>query len=161
MTMPPAKATLLGRKRTKQLGNTSQTDKTDQLLAIKQQQEQEDLLLGMSDESSELINNPKATVADHPVEKFDPRKSAERIARSYQKRQKQGTPNRLAYSPMQQRQYVIGEMKKLMLDRAYYLAKKGIQNENNMQQCQQFIDQLSQELIKRNIRINPLTVVLG
>ncbi len=117
--------------------------------------------MSMADVPSELIDNPNATAADHPIEKFDPRKSAERIARAHQKRQKQGTANRLAYSPMQQYQYVIAEMKKLMLDKAYHLAKQGIQNEDNMRQCQQFIDHLLQELAKRDIKINPLTVILG
>ena len=120
----PVKPTLSGRKRANQLGQVNpKTDKTDQLLALKQAHEQEDLALGIPDgveTQVKTVKKTRETAADHPVEKFDPQKSAERIARTYQKRQKQGTPNKLAFSPAQQYQFVMDEMKKLMLDKASF-----------------------------------------
>lgn len=152
----PVKPTLSGRKRANQLGQVNpKTDKTDQLLALKQAHEQEDLALGIPDgveTQVKTVKKTRETAADHPVEKFDPQKSAERIARTYQKRQKQGTPNKLAFSPAQQYQFVMDEMKKLMLDKAYHLAQQGVSVEKNQQQCQVFVDQLSLELGKRKIR---------
>lgn len=163
--MSKKEISLMGRKRTRELGSEGEIvsgEKKEALMAMKAE-------ITPEASSASTVRRPEIQTEIQ----FDTRPPSPGVAVVYEKEVKAavsglikihyrlseaGTLNRRAFSIEQQIKQLIGEIRKLLAEKADFYASKGMEDEDNRQACQQYVNDIREGLKQAGIKINYLEV---
>ncbi|MDF2529290.1 MAG: hypothetical protein K0Q57_170 [Gammaproteobacteria bacterium] len=158
------RVSLIGRKRSSELAETSVEMKKAELIALQSdeagvnlpQAEVEEL--SQEPQASSLVQEeaePQNAAAKHLEEV---RNLVSKLHAMVQQFEAAGSAHRREYSILAQHKALIAEIKKALQEKASAQAQAGMNEKRNMNICQAFVDDVLVGLARMGIKLNPLQV---
>ncbi|MDF2690698.1 MAG: hypothetical protein K0S29_553 [Gammaproteobacteria bacterium] len=156
---------LVGRKRSSELAETSVEMKKAELMAL-QSNEESAVQTELVAEAEEFRPQPQINVAQEQTEPQNAaakhldevRNLVAKLHAMVQQFEAAGSVHRRDYSILAQHKALVAEIKKALQEKASSQAQAGMDEKRNMHICQAFVDDVLVGLARVGVKLNPLQV---
>jgi hypothetical protein len=168
------RVSLIGRKRSSELAETSVEMKKAELMALQSNNAPQAELMALQSNNApqaELVEAEEAVIAEPSMvqEETEPQNAAakhleevrnlvSKLHAMVQQFEAAGSAHRREYSILAQQKALITEIKKALQEKASAHAQAGMDEKRNMHICQAFVDDVLVGLARVGVKLNPLQV---
>ena len=156
--MSKKEISLMGRKRTRELDSSILEKREKEKL-----EDKKEVLMAMKAEENSKESTHQSIPQTIPlgvaaVYEREVKAAVSSLIKIHYRLSEAGTLNRRAYSVEEQSRKLVQEIKKFLAERADFYASKGMDDEDNRQACQQYVNDVREGLKAAGIKINYLEV---